>query len=226
MVYSELYFIRGIILTVAQLKEICENFLGEDVSKLDYYEIRGALNEVLDDNQLRYQHGCTLELFQFFHQKDINSPDCLFILGVKLHTYYHRTVRCENCKKYSLCDKCIGYTNNGYYDVDAISKGPVSTSNRDVCLMCYHDNRHDMGAPIRTCIDEPMTDEEKSDFERRRQTCKLCERMCWNDDRTPKDYLKWHTFQGDVLMNKVMKEFEIKQPLGFYYATSDCLCCT
>lgn len=140
MVYRELYLIRGLVLTKQQigrqkyLRDL-ELFFEDDLIN------QNPTSFVTNSDELNPQ---VLNLYAF--------PGCSenteqFILGEVVSTYYHRKVSCDKCERWedgkimSLCDECIGTTDNGTYDTDAILEGPVECPCEHVCYFCGHDNR-------------------------------------------------------------------------------------
>ncbi len=62
-------------------------------------------------------------LIETLHDHDAKGNH--FIVGIEMHKYWRYGIRCDQCEKYSCCDRCIGNTNNGYYDVTAMVTSPV-----------------------------------------------------------------------------------------------------
>lgn len=91
-----------------------------------------------------------------------------YLAGIPLHTYWRRVgMHSDKCDHrhcgghgeesdadknatpdyYTLCDTCIGTTDNGVYDVGAMIERPAEVNLRHVCLRCYADDRRDLGPP-------------------------------------------------------------------------------
>ena len=119
MVYSTVSIVLGAVLTK------------EELETLDFDEVGETL--LCRKN---------VEIFRVPHNED------LYIIGLQMHVYYHKTgLKCGSCPKHSLCDSCIGQTNNGYYDVRSMNDRAVEVNLRHVCLFCFSDNKADLGAP-------------------------------------------------------------------------------
>lgn len=76
-----------------------------------------------------YQYPCCSEL-----------RGQMYIIGRKIKVYTRFHSRCERCSEYGLCDKCIGMTSNGYYDVENILKTCTSVPSENICSYCFSDN--------------------------------------------------------------------------------------
>ena len=61
----------------------------------------------------------------------------LFIIGMEMHKYYRSPIRCNDCETYSVCDRCIGHTNNGYYDVNSIFENPTEVDIKKCMSMVF-----------------------------------------------------------------------------------------
>lgn len=98
-----------------------------------------------------------------------HESKCGYIIGRIVRTYVRRNDgdnRCPDCKYYIpgddsplvkisdvapdqkvkkliSCGKCIGLTENGFYDVCAFQDGPIECPSAHMCTFCYHDNRKD-----------------------------------------------------------------------------------
>lgn len=91
---------------------------------------RYELNDVISrfNIQLYYWSCCTIF-------KD------LYIVGRNVKSYDQLSIKCDNCTSSSPCVKCLGQTNNGYYDIETISKNIVTIDEKQICKWCYNDHR-------------------------------------------------------------------------------------
>lgn len=71
----------------------------------------------------------------------VDTP--LFMVGLPLKSYYRVKVKCADCGVHTVCDKCLGTTENGFYDLVRISKELVSLPEDDICANCNHHQRRD-----------------------------------------------------------------------------------
>lgn len=77
-----------------------------------------------------------------------------FILGTLVKSYHRLKIKCDECEKYTSCDKCLGMTENGYYDVETISENVVQLPNECVCFACGNDKKCD--SPCKFCNYETL----------------------------------------------------------------------
>ena len=128
MVYTEVIIVLGIKLTEEEAHDLFE------ITEEDYPVVRTKL--------LRCRKY--VKIFEIPNEHEDGPRK--YILGLKVHKYYHKVgFRCDKCEKYSLCDNCIGQTNNGVYDVRAMVTDSVEVNLRHVCLNCFADNKKDLG---------------------------------------------------------------------------------
>nr|QBK86397.1 MAG: hypothetical protein LCMAC102_01920 [Marseillevirus LCMAC102] len=174
MVYTQLNIVAGVILTKEE-----KNKIEEELDKSSILQFHGPMG------------GCCIKKRK------------MHLFGVCVHTYYRYHQRCENCEKYTVCDECIGQTNNGHYDVLTIAESDVKVERRHLCPCCFSDN--------------------KSDYDR----CKTCNSKF---DETPRSFDKWLTNVSYFhLLGELLKDLEIGRSLtdfDFYYSVDDCLSCT
>jgi len=134
MVYSNLYIVNGILLTLNHIETIIGRKLEEDEDAAD------AVHDMIKKSKLyqKRMYGCaTIRLYNFPCCSASNGK--WFLLGIEAHQYYRKTLHCANCEDYSVCDICIGETSGGVYDVEAISQGPVEVPADKLCERCYSD---------------------------------------------------------------------------------------
>lgn len=211
MVYTELIIVAGIVVNKNEISPEAD-YVGIEIDEDGYVQ-----NTEFNDKRM--------EVFSFpCCSKSQNEK---YIIGFKLHTYYHKVVKCGDCDRNSCCDTCIGETNNGNYDVEKILDGPVEVNIRHLCLYCFSDNKVDLGAPLKTCkLNENCFDEaEMKENKKKSLFCKTCNRKpderyspeeCLSKFGTYKLQLK-KEFKGTTLENK---------PVKFYYMVNDCISCT
>ena len=145
-----------------------------------------------------------------------------YILGTSLHKYYRKITRCDKCSEYSVCDTCIGQTNNGHYDVRAIYSGPAEANIRHICLHCFHDNGRDLGAPKE---DLPIVDNQCIGTQDPVgiHTCDVCNLK--PDWRFAPETAIRREIEYERIAKFLMKE-KLQKDIRFYYCIDDCLSCT
>lgn len=139
MVYHQLFIVKGVVVTVEELRTFLLKH-DEEAKDLEVYD----LISLYEESDIKFQ-GQSIDIFPFPCCSENNNK--LFIIEVKVHTYYRKHVKCYQCDENSVCDYCIGETNNGQYDVQAILDGPVSIVPSTVCDSCGADNK----GPFKKC---------------------------------------------------------------------------
>lgn len=137
MVFTELYIIKGVIVTKEQVRAFVfskiPDYKEEDDETL--LEFIGTANDILaKERQL-------CRFFNFPCCSKLNDDKAIF--GWKVKSYHRRLHRCKNCNKYSVCYKCIWSTENGFYDVNKIIDEPVEVNPKHLCKNCDHDHRYE-----------------------------------------------------------------------------------
>ena len=214
MVYTQVEIILGVVIMLDDLKKIIMKEVDDNklIDELMDYCREYGVKEFPRNSQL-YDYRCCSK-----------SKGKLFILGYPIHTYYRKKIRCSNCEEYSVCNDCIGQTNNGYYDVEKILDGPNEVNIRNVCLYCYADNKQDLNAPLKTCFVENGIFL-KNDYDKSvRIKCSTCN-CVQNEHRSPTDFLKFREYRWNILC-KFLKRFNINKDVKLYYMLDDCLSCT
>ncbi len=203
MVYTQLYIVLGAEISFKDMKK----FFG-----IKHHD------EVYD-----IVLGSDMEIFKFKCCSKISKKK--YIIGFKMHTYYRNFIKCEECDEYTVCDKCIGHTNNGYYDVVKILNELTEINSRHVCLRCYADNRIDLGARITTAkiIGNRFQDDNTNDDELK-LNCKVCNSKP-SGFRCPTDNLKFHEYKYRHV-SKFLETNKITKDIKLYYMINDCLSCT
>lgn len=208
MVYTTLKVVLGFIITNEELIQLLDLKLGENESHFDY-DIENLFNDLGYDRKIElYSFPCCSE-----------SRGKLFLINITMHKYYRKMIKCEKCKEYTVCDSCIGYTNNGYYDVDTIFNKPTEINVRQICPWCFHDNGCDLGGP-QTTASQP-TDYDPSI----RKQCTVCN-LKPDIRRSPGDYMIWKNHHMYTRLETIQKDHEFKQPIKIYHVIDDCLSCS
>ncbi len=180
MVYTELNIVAGVVLT------------DEERAK---FEEETEMPPRLHENLKKYVYIP----ISFYGSKCCGKKETV-IFGIVVHTYYRSCQRCEKCDKYTVCDTCIGQTNNGNYDVDKMSEFDVKVERRHLCPNCFADNG--------------------SVFE----FCKTCNHKF---DKIPRSYDKWLAHVPYLfVLEELLSIAKINKKPDFYYALNDCLSCT
>lgn len=77
-------------------------------------------NEILWDALTEAYKKHDLEIYSYPCCSELNHKG--FLIGKRLcsfeRTYPHGNENCDKCEKYTMCDKCLGTTTNGEYDVN------------------------------------------------------------------------------------------------------------
>lgn len=144
MVFTELMIIKGTILSTEQLFEMAKKL--DLIHNPDNNKFQKLCVEIYElwkseEDDLRYEiiesvnvylknYPGNLEIYRF--------PCCTenedsFIFGECIKSFDRIVIKCDKCpNQYICCDKCIGYTTNGYYDVVKILNEPVIAKKEDV----------------------------------------------------------------------------------------------
>ncbi|AQN68653.1 hypothetical protein [Saudi moumouvirus] len=199
MVYSKIILIEGYALSINELVEFLE-YLRKSHSYLmprDYKNETINLNvqekiEWIEENGISIDSSYGINIF---------GPRCCsetkdYIVGKKIKTYKRVIIKCSNCDKHFCCDKCIGLTENGYYDVDTILNQVVPVKKSHICKYCHNDNKK--SAKLK---------------------CKFCKFHKLNGTCRPK--IKWTKNHSEKIWFK-----NKKKSLGYFYQLNDCLSCT
>lgn len=209
MVYTTVEIVLGVIMSREELEKIVD--LDEDgyVEDPVLDTIRGVYSVRI------YMYPCCSE-----------ARGEQYLIGVPLHTYYRKHgVRCGDCEEYSVCDMCIGITNNGFYDVCAIHNGPVEVPLRHICQHCFADNKKDLQAPEK---DLPIVGNQiqGSSSDSQALPCETCGREPdWRF--SPENVLTGRTSMYRLLRETLNGHLVPKdKKIAFYYMVDDCLSCT
>ncbi len=220
MVYTQLSIVLGVVIPFDYVKSIIDHKKLKDIEE-KFVVMRFADEDVLKDC---FKGKNDMHLFNFPCCSE--SGDDKFILGYEVHKYYRKLIKCENCKEYSVCDKCIGYTNNGYYDVNKILNEPIEVNIRHMCLYCYSDNRKDLGGLEKTypIIKNSFVCGNREDDEKKFVKCDTCGNLPVRN-RCPEDGLANKEYKYDKIRS-FLKKNKMDLPIKLYYMVNDCLSCT
>jgi hypothetical protein len=207
MCWNKIYIVLGVPMN---LKEVVSELFDREVTDDDDCE---WYTQVVDT----ISRGLNTKVITISRLPDNHVSQPRYIKGVVLAAYDRMHTKCDDCEEYS-CDKCIGISNNGFYDVTTILENPYQLVNLNhMCYNCYHDNKMDLGY-----IDEDTKVINRIcqvDNDRVTQKCKNCNR-CIDLRFCAKTILK-----KDYIYEEV-KEFCGKQEPKLYYIIDDCLCCS
>ena len=162
MVFTELYIIKGVIVTKEQVRAFVfskiPDYQEEDDETLP--ELIGTANSILEKEKYP---GVFPRFFDFPCCSKLNDVKAIY--GWKAKSYHRRMHRCKNCDKYSVCDKCICSTENGFYDVNKIIDEPVEVNPKHLCENCDHDHRYENFMFCSVCGTEESDIERKSNYQ-------------------------------------------------------------
>lgn len=229
MVYTTLDLILGFVMTKEELIELLDltpkpSSNDTDGEELFVDEDGNTYSDIHFDVLFTETFGHKLQLYKFVCCSE--SAYKLFIIGFQMHRYYRKPIKCEKCfDKCWLCDKCIGHTNNGFYDVDAISNRPVEANIRHICPWCFHDNKKDLGGPKETAsvVDSRFVTG-KFDYQHWMQ-CDVCNGR-QDEYRCPQEFMEWHNQGYYNSLNSFQTGNHLSKPIKFYYMVNDCLSCS
>lgn len=151
----------------------------------------------------------------------------IYVVGFPLHKYYRQVTHCEKCPgPRTVCDDCIGMTNNGHYDIQDIADGPVKGNIRHICLNCFHDNKRDLMSPQETCkiVENRYVPDSNVYDEKSRLKCTVCG-ILPSEFLKPEDHLEKFVGQYSSV-KKILTKCGLRKDIAFYYIIDDCLSCT
>ena len=211
MVYQTLKIVLGFVVSKQQLSELLDIPKEEMLMNNDQFSssLHDAFN--VDSNVKVYGYPCCSPL-----------SDKKWIIGIEMHKYYRKLTNCKDCGEYSTCDTCIGFTNNGYYNIIQIFEKITKVNLRNICFSCFHDNKEDMELPIKTTeiVNGRFVPTELSN-----KQCNCCG-FTNSSFRNPRDHLEFsydHLFRK---LNVINSNVEKNRPIKLYYVINDCLSCT
>lgn len=207
MVFTKVMLLQGYVLSqkdVLSFIDYLKIFMG-DVGNRHYKFLHTDFKE-FDENKIREwisnkKAKINDLISRFMGIRLFSWPCCtkisdVYFLGVITKKYNRLRVRCNKCEKYSLCDTCIGQTENGFFDVSKILNTVFIVDDSHICQWCFNDKKEDV------------------------QQCKFC-----NYDKLIKAgmYLRQHNFR-DERLEKWFNDSKL--PTNFIYMLDDCLSCT
>ncbi|QGR54288.1 hypothetical protein [Moumouvirus maliensis] len=199
MVYNKIILIEGYVISVSELVEFLE-FLRNShpyLVPIDYK--RETINLITQDKiDWIKENGINFDPSYGFKSF---SPRCCsesndYIIGKKIKTYKRVIIKCTDCDRHFCCDKCIGLSENGYYDVDTILNQVVPVNKNHICKYCHNDNKENAKFACKFCK-----------FQELDGICRPINK--WTENHTEKIWFK----------NK-------NKSLGYFYQLNDCLSCT
>ncbi len=155
-----------------------------------------------------------LHLFYCFS----NSAEKLFIVGITINKYYRQFIRCNHCDQ-ELSDRCIGYTNNGYYDVLSMFDNPSEVIVEKLCVNYFHDNKSELKTNVIIGGDLvlPVFNCSKIKY------CEICK-------HSPNNFISVENYMKLNMNSECQKLYNFKskkvfsQLIKFYYVIDCCLC--
>jgi hypothetical protein len=150
MVFSKVLIIKGTLFEETDVYDLgrylSEIFPGKKLEKHMKSISKGDKKD--HDNEEKVRH--TIELINksisHWNYKIYEFPCCSslgnkFIFGTKIKSYHRLKTRCDKCEKHTSCDKCLGMTENGFYDVVTIFENVVEAPSEIICFACGNDKR-------------------------------------------------------------------------------------
>lgn len=151
MVYKKVMIIKGYLLTPKKTMELL-HYIGRKFNKPEYLQANYLDPHSLSD--LNHELNDFISRFNFIK---LYGPRCCsgvkdYIIGFEVRSYSRIFVKCtSHCDEYTCCDKCIGLTSNGYYDVDNILQNYVQLDDDHVCKWCYDDTKENISESNMLC---------------------------------------------------------------------------
>lgn len=132
MVYKNIQLIRGVCLTLKQTLQFMNKVY-------EYRKINKRVNNRDDFDDNIHQFNLDIKMFQGIQ---IYTPRCCsknkkYIIGFIMRTIRRIGVKCHTeCGETYCCDRCIGETTDGWFDVDRILDSVVEIPDVDICTFC------------------------------------------------------------------------------------------
>jgi len=145
MVYTKLFIVSGLLLSKEQIITALETVAEEELKAIAEEDLEEALPELFREHLVRANPELWMKHCGGHYPKLYSFPCCSessgkwFVLGFKVHAYYRKHVHCGGCPENAVCDMCIGETNNGWYDIDAIFNRPTRILREKICWLCNSD---------------------------------------------------------------------------------------
>lgn len=173
-----------------EIREVIEGCMNEggNFDIYTYYELEDAVNEAF---------SCIRGEPKLYRQKHgVEDEDDFFIIGREIASYNRVHMCCNKCGPHSLCDFCLGYTNNGSY---TITHEFQHIPDDEICDYCLG---HD-----------PKKSEKKIG-----EPCKHCGLS--RENKGPKRRVE------KMLETLKDRRFPHPKGCGYYLTINDCVCCT
>lgn len=153
MVFTQLMVIKGYLLSQNDVFDFVR-FLQKNMKSIRHqYEFLRMDIDKIDDKDdwfMSYIPNINDFISRFKGIQLFTSPCCSdvacksFILGNKIKSYDRLNAKCNNCPSpHTLCDNCLGQTENGFYDVTKIFDKITQINEFHVCKYCNNDKRGD-----------------------------------------------------------------------------------
>ena len=73
-----------------------------------------------------------------------------FVVGTLVSKIPRLTVKCDECGEYTCCERCLGATVNGVYDINAMFNDFQHVPSAEICRKCHYD-RCDVDGSCKKC---------------------------------------------------------------------------
>ena len=201
MVFNCIFMIKGILLDTNKLYQFLEFLNNEQFSIEEFKKYENADDEyifwdLIDEINKYIKRFGRIQIYRMKRCcSDIKTHT--YVLGKISKTYYRINAICDNCPKYACCKRCLGLTDNGYYDIYEIFNNVTRVPDNQVCKICYHDKKEN-------------------------NECKFCNFEMYQyqgvREREPR-------FEKSIFDSRVDKFFNVDD-IKYYLLLDDCTSCT
>lgn len=136
MVFQNVLIVAGFRLSRKDITEFIKFILKKTENKIP---------EDVDARLLSYTIDMDDVLDRFKEMKIFIPPCCAeyneFVVGFLIKKYIRLDIKCDKCKDFTCCKKCIGMTENGFYDIDSMFKDLTTINVENICKWCWNDER-------------------------------------------------------------------------------------
>lgn len=207
MVFNCILMIKGILLDTKKLYQFIEFINNAFKTEFSIDEFKKYEND--DDNDNKYIFWDLIDevneyIKQFNKIKIYKMQVCCsstkrhtYVLGKIVKTYYRINVICDDCPKYLCCKRCLGLTDNGYYNIQEIFDHITKIPDNQICKMCYHDKKEN-------------------------NECKFCNFEMYQGQCVRKREPKF----GEIILDCRIDKFFSADDIGYYLQLDDCISCT